>query len=230
MAAEANGSRMWHRDRGGRNAVLDTVETIDSYLPTFSAQEEYEAARRRARNHALSAAIRRRNNALLSMADVEARVLIEGEHYAGVQQVPIHLIVGSLGREDDFDGEFNPVREHTRQRWTRIAAAHLNGEVLPPVDLLKVGDAYLVRDGNHRISVGRHFGLQYIDAVVTEYDTPCTLWSDRASGWVELWPRLSAQAFERLHEMRVRLFVRHDEDDECEDMTATVTWVGGHCA
>jgi len=40
---------------------------------------------------------------------------------------------------------------------------------LPPVELIRVGDEYYVRDGNHRVSVARAFGQPYIEALVTEY-------------------------------------------------------------
>ena len=39
---------------------------------------------------------------------------------------------------------------------------------LPPVELFKIGDIYFVRDGNHRVSVARQQGQNYIDAYVTE--------------------------------------------------------------
>jgi hypothetical protein len=51
----------------------------------------------------------------------------------------------------------------------------LEGVTLPPVELYKVGDAYFVKDGNHRISVARQHGLRYIDAVVTEFATSLPL-------------------------------------------------------
>jgi dienelactone hydrolase len=43
---------------------------------------------------------------------------------------------------------------------------------LPPIELYKVGDAYFVKDGNHRVSVARQFGATTIEAYVWEYDTP----------------------------------------------------------
>jgi hypothetical protein len=36
------------------------------------------------------------------------------------------------------------------------------------VELLKIGDGYFVRDGNHRISVARSRGQDFVDADVTE--------------------------------------------------------------
>jgi hypothetical protein len=80
--------------------------------------------------------------------------------------------VGSVNRYRDFDRDFNPLRKEDRDRWARVAEAYLEGATLPPVDLIKIGEVYVVLDGNHRVSVARHFGVKYIDAVVTEYVTP----------------------------------------------------------
>jgi hypothetical protein len=41
---------------------------------------------------------------------------------------------------------------------------------LPPVELYKLGDAYFVKDGNHRVSVARAHGQAFIEAYVTEMD------------------------------------------------------------
>jgi hypothetical protein len=133
---------------------------------------EYEQARRRARTAALTAALVRRSRRLWSLSDFEHDFPIKGSSYRGAAQVPVRNIVGSVNRHRDFDRDFNPLRSDDRDRWARVAEAYLEGTILPPVDLLKIGDVYVVRDGNHRVSVARHFGVEYIDAVVTEYLTP----------------------------------------------------------
>jgi hypothetical protein len=45
------------------------------------------------------------------------------------------------------------------------------GESMPPVDLVRVGEIYFVRDGHHRVSVSRALGRTDIDAHVTEVVT-----------------------------------------------------------
>jgi hypothetical protein len=45
------------------------------------------------------------------------------------------------------------------------------GEAMPPIDVLKVGEIYFVRDGHHRVSVATALGLTDIDAYVTEVIT-----------------------------------------------------------
>ncbi len=38
-----------------------------------------------------------------------------------------------------------------------------------PVRVYKIGDSYFVEDGNHRVSVARYHGVEWIDAEVTEF-------------------------------------------------------------
>ncbi|HEX8227850.1 MAG TPA: hypothetical protein VF826_00900 [Chloroflexia bacterium] len=135
------------------------------------ASSEFEAARRKAKRFALRAAIMRRPCALVSMDELTNGRPIEGEHYVGLRQVPVRAIVGSVDRHRDFDANFSPRCDHTRQRWLSVARAHLYGTTLPAVQLIKINGVYMVEDGNHRVSVARHFGVEYIDAEVTEYVT-----------------------------------------------------------
>jgi hypothetical protein len=86
---------------------------------------------------------------------------------AETRPVPIAQIVGSQGRCVDFDRDFHPLHDHNRERWLRIAAARQRGTLLPPVDLVQVGDLYYVQDGHHRISVARALGQLEIEARVT---------------------------------------------------------------
>ncbi|MDX1414937.1 MAG: hypothetical protein R3293_12150 [Candidatus Promineifilaceae bacterium] len=85
---------------------------------------------------------------------------------AGVQLVALDQIVGSENRTTDFDNMFYPLRAHLQDRWAGIAAARRLGIVLPPVELIQVGQEYYVRDGHHRISVARALGQESIEAVI----------------------------------------------------------------
>jgi hypothetical protein len=75
-------------------------------------------------------------------------------------------IRGSEGRSDDFDCDFNPLHTRTRDRWMSVAIARSQGETLPLVELIQLGEDYFVRDGHHRISVARELSEEYIDAIV----------------------------------------------------------------
>jgi len=136
----------------------------------YEALGLYERARRRGWWYRLQALLRGRSTALLELARITAGSTISARHSLGAQIVPIGQIRGSEGRRTDFDDTFHPLQNHTRSRWLGIAVAWLEGVELPPIDLIRVGDTYFVRDGHHRISVVRALGLQEIAAVVTVWE------------------------------------------------------------
>lgn len=82
------------------------------------------------------------------------------------QTISIDDIIGSEDRSDEFDTDFKPLRYSARDRWINIFVAELSGNQLPPIEVIRNGSAYYVRDGHHRISVAKQFGQHYIDAVV----------------------------------------------------------------
>lgn len=108
----------------------------------------------------------RKSRALNALATV--RGAARGGQYRGVQVVHINQIKGSEGRTADFDIDFNPRHEHMETRWVNVAIAYLRGISLPPVELIKVGNEYYVRDGHHRVSIARALQQCQIEAVVTE--------------------------------------------------------------
>ena len=130
------------------------------------AQHEYTQMRSRARFKQLWNRLTRKSENLHDLGRDMARCAEVGGHYAGVPTVQLRKIYGSEGRNLDFDREFNPRHDGTQQRWKGIYTAWQNGVVLPPVELIQVGEGYYVRDGHHRISVARALGHEYIDAVV----------------------------------------------------------------
>jgi nucleotide-binding universal stress UspA family protein len=75
--------------------------------------------------------------------------------------------VGSVGRYEDFNREFLPRQESQGGRWARVRMA-VEGAGLPPIQVYKIGDAYFVQDGHHRVSVARDVGAKMIEAYVTE--------------------------------------------------------------
>ena len=92
-----------------------------------------------------------------------------GRH-AGLKTVALVDIVGSEGRTNDFDARFRPRQHHDQSRWVGVAAAVQSGVVLPPVQLIQVGNRYFVRDGHHRISVAYALGQAAVDAVVMVWE------------------------------------------------------------
>ncbi|UCG25623.1 MAG: hypothetical protein JSW55_06445 [Chloroflexota bacterium] len=106
---------------------------------------------------------------LHNLAVVTQDTAFESSRHVGATTVPVDLITGSEGKSQEFDREFRPLKSFSRDRWISIAVARLQGKSLPPVELIKVGDEYYVRDGHHRISVARAYGQVEVDAVVTSW-------------------------------------------------------------
>lgn len=110
------------------------------------------------------------SNQLLDLESLTKGKTVRTRRYARTQSVDIDQIKGSEGRCKDFDRKFNPLKSHNCSRWLNIAHAWLRGVHLPAVDLIKVKDVYVVRDGHHRISVARYLGCKYLDAHVIEWE------------------------------------------------------------
>lgn len=134
------------------------------------AMSDYERAQSKAQKRRFVALVRRQRNELLSLNSIIECLTTHGQHSLGLVTVAIDKIVGSVDRNKDFDGAFLPRTGVTMERWLRIVKARYKGEYLPPVELRKVGNAYFVVDGHHRISVAREMGQEFIDAYVTELD------------------------------------------------------------
>jgi len=114
-------------------------------------------------------------NKLLSFNDVKDILKPKNEVYRGSQTVPINLIAGSEGRYHDFNKYFLPKKEHLRQRWQKVDEAHIKDIILPPISLYEIGGVYFVRDGNHRVSVAKTQGVEFIDAEVISLATEINL-------------------------------------------------------
>lgn len=132
------------------------------------AEEAFSSARRRAWWRDVMARLAGRSNTLLSYQQVKNALRLGGPIYRGVQPVPVAQIIGSVDRYRDFDEVFLPAQDRTAARWKSIARAYYDDVDLPPVRLYKVGDAYFVLDGHHRVSVAREQGMEFIDAEVQE--------------------------------------------------------------
>jgi hypothetical protein len=109
-----------------------------------------------------------RSNHLQDVETLSAGAQAIASRYRGTHTVRIDQIKGSEGRCSDFDQEFHPLKLHNRDRWLSIALAWYKGISLPAVELIKIRDTYIVRDGHHRISVAKYMGADFIDARVCE--------------------------------------------------------------
>jgi hypothetical protein len=138
--------------------------------PHEQSDRDFSRARRRAFLRRIGAYLRRDpgSNKLLSFEEVKGALGAISQVYIGRREVPVSKIVGSVGRHRDFDRAFLPSKPDLGTRWRRIDEIMHRDEELPPVSLYKIGDAYFVQDGNHRVSVARQQGVEMIDAEVIE--------------------------------------------------------------
>jgi hypothetical protein len=115
---------------------------------------------------------RKPKNQLLAFDDVRKSLEAVQERYLGYRAVPIDRVIGSVGRYKDFNDQFQ-IEEHLdKSRQSRIKELMERDELLPPVKLYKIGDAYFVLDGNHRIAAAKELDKEFIDAEVTECFVP----------------------------------------------------------
>lgn len=147
--------------------------------PSFQmAIQDFHAARQRAAVQEVLARLRGKSNRLLSFDAVAEQLKLRVRTERGVQQIPLNAIVGSVGRYTDFTRSFLPRRAEDWERWARVKAAMEEGVPMPPIDVYKVGGAYFVVDGNHRVSIAREEGLSTIEAHVIELKTDIALTPD----------------------------------------------------
>ncbi len=109
-----------------------------------------------------------RSRELLSYETVKNELRLGGVVYRGTKTIKVSDIVGSVGRYDDFDRYFFPANDHLKDRWRRVDMAYYDAINLPPIVAYQVGDVYFVVDGNHRVSVAKQQGIDYIDAEIRE--------------------------------------------------------------
>ncbi len=131
-------------------------------------QLDFSGARAKAFLRSVLGVISGHRHRMLAWDDVKDKLRLGGMVYRGMQVVPIENIVGSVGRYKDFDDAFLPTTNTLSMRWRKVNRAFYDDVSLPPIQLYKVGDAYFVLDGNHRVSVAREHGIAFIDAEVTE--------------------------------------------------------------
>ena len=144
----------------------------------LSGQERYTRNLARAQVSDLLSLITGDEADLVNYDEVSRRLRARQQIEAGTQWVPVEEIIGSVGRYRDFTRKFLPRANVSKERWSRIDAAMNGFSGLPPVELYKIGEAFFVRDGNHRVSVARANGATHIEAYVTEVKSPVPLTLD----------------------------------------------------
>lgn len=140
-----------------------------------TAVADFRRARYRAALQEILARLLGRPAELLSYEEVRQKLRAGATLPRGLQEIPVADIVGSVGRYSDFTRNFLPRRDSDAERWARVKVAVTGLAGVPPIEVYQIGDAFFVRDGNHRVSVARELGLSHLQAYVTEVRTKVPL-------------------------------------------------------
>ncbi len=140
-----------------------------------NSEADFNKAYNKALVHEIQHLFNPEEASLISFSDIKKLLKPKNESYIGIKTIPISSIVGSEDRYNDFDKEFFPKNLHLRSRWQSIDDAHQKDIILPPISLYELGGLYFVRDGNHRVSVAKAQGIEFIDAEVVSLKTEIKL-------------------------------------------------------
>ena len=160
--------------RNQSRPIYEIRSSLPRVLRSKSCEEQVDAdftrARHRAFLHRLKARLRGdpSSTSSLSFEEIPKTLGVSNKVRIGRRVVPRERIVGSAGRYGDFDRAFLPARASVGEKWKRIDRSFHRGQELPPVMLYKVGEAYFVEDGNHRVSLARFQGVAWMDAEVVD--------------------------------------------------------------
>jgi hypothetical protein len=151
----------------GPGSAANSSDMAGSWATNLYARSREESMSQRLRQ-----LFKRQEKSLSTFYDHLAESCIRRSQYVGLQNVAIGAIRGSeaRGRTADFDSDFRPLQDRTSDRWRSVAMAWFKGTRLPPVQLVKVGEYYFVRDGHHRISVARATEQFEVQSEVTVLD------------------------------------------------------------
>ena len=144
---------------------------FDTGLLWVDVEDDFNRARRRQVLARLAGWLRGQPGhvrRILVLDEVVAALGWRGEHYLGLQSIPLDTVAGTVDSRRDFDRKFRPTSNRVRQRWERLDLAQRRGVFLPPIDVYRVGDLHFVIDGHHRVSVAVATGNKTIEAHVTE--------------------------------------------------------------
>jgi hypothetical protein len=124
------------------------------------------------------AARRRRvgRETLPSLADDHPSAGTAPRRRVGLRSVPLDRIVGTMRDPSQNTADFLPLPrlrgQNWRGRWQRITGAMDRLAMLPPVELVQVGDDYYVVDGHNRIAAALQADGVEVDADITQLLIP----------------------------------------------------------
>ncbi len=138
-------------------------------------EEDFAKARNKALFNEIQHLLSPEEASLISLNDVKQLLRPKQETYVGMKVIPIEKIVGSEGRYKDFDNHFFPKSSFLKTRWEHVDEAAIKDIILPPIKVYEIAGLYFVRDGNHRVSVAKARGTEFIDAEVVSLQSEIKL-------------------------------------------------------
>ncbi len=100
-------------------------------MKQLRARADFETARIQAFLRDAGSVLRGDTRPLLSFDEVRRAARLEEQSYRGLKDVPIADIRGSVGRPNDFDASFLPVKPQMRKRWEQLDAAMRGWKTIP---------------------------------------------------------------------------------------------------
>jgi nucleotide-binding universal stress UspA family protein len=143
----------------------------DIILSKSHALDDFYQSRKRAILLEIIASLKGEETDLLSFDEVRDKLKIHGSLVRGQKEIPLDAIVGSVNRYEDFTRGFFPKSSVNPHRWANVEIAASGMAGLPPIEVYQIGEVYFVIDGNHRVSIAKHFGARSILAYVHEVPT-----------------------------------------------------------
>ncbi len=147
--------------------MLQPKPVSDHSYNSSVALEDFRRARLKASLQDVIARLTGSSTELLSYDDVRKSLKAVESPVRQLKEIPVDAIVGSVGRYHDFTRDFLPRSDSDKQRWSKVKELMLNQAGVPPIEVYQIGDAYFVKDGNHRVSVAKEMELPFIEAYVT---------------------------------------------------------------
>lgn len=89
----------------------------------------------------------------------------------GLRVIEVRRVTGSVNKCHELDRRFRTRRRRDRsERWRRgrFDRHSLQFYSIPPIDVYLLNGEYYVIDGNRRVAAAKQFGLEFMDADVTE--------------------------------------------------------------
>jgi len=140
----------------------------------------------------------------------------ESESYLGTRDIPVEKIIGTENRSHDFSLNFYPRKTFNKNRWMKVYQLFSTDQMHESIKVIKYGGYFFVRDGNHRVSVAKTLGIEFLTADIVEHKVSVDLPVNFDHGKLDLFKE------KYLLNNRTGLFNYLDENDF--DVRCSETW------